>query len=437
MNSYPYRFRDPVHGFIHLSGNELKIVESKAFRRLRNIRQLALTYLVYPGAMHTRFEHSLGVMELATKAFDALGLRFTDQLHQTFKKIGMSIEQARMVLRATALLHDVGHLPFSHGGEEVLPKKANGQATKHEEVSIAVIQDAEISTILENEFYSGITQHIVLLLGASQVPPELLILKKLISGQFDADRMDYLIRDSLHCGVGYGNFDYLRLLETLLVKESQDLGLELAIDRGGIHTLEAMMLARYWMFNQVYLHKTRRIFDIYLSRYLKAWYQGQYNILINVLAEDDLSVMTDIRRDAQTGGKTDREIYATRIINRDHHHVVYETTNHADANDVRLTLTLEKALRHKYPEIDFILDRDARGVVHKFYVKGDEEIGDEFPIRDSISKKYHRLWEESSIFETIPKVFHVIRIYADVAKTDLPNYRDVASKIMREQMEVI
>jgi len=122
--------------------------------------------------------------------------------------------------------------------------------------------------------------------------------------------MDYLIRDSLHCGVGYGNFDYLRLLETLLVKDSQDLGLELAIDRGGIHTLEAMMLARYWMFNQVYLHKTRRIFDIYLLRYLKAWYQDQYNNLVRVLEQDDLSIMTDIRRDAETVGNTDRQRYA-------------------------------------------------------------------------------------------------------------------------------
>ncbi len=381
MNTYPFRFRDPVHGFIHLSGGELKAVESQAFRRLRNIKQLALTYLVYPGAMHTRFEHSLGVMELATKAFDALTLRSKDQLEETFNRIGMTIEQARMLLRATALLHDVGHLPFSHGGEEILPKKPNGQPTKHEEVSIAVIRDTELSTLLENEFYSGITENVVLLLGGGQVPPELLILKKLISGQFDADRMDYLIRDSLHCGVGYGNFDYLRLLETLLVKDSQDLGLELAIDRGGIHTLEAMMLARYWMFNQVYLHKTRRIFDIYLLRYLKAWYQDQYNNLVRVLEQDDLSIMTDIRRDAETVGNTDRQRYARRIVNRDHHHVIYETTNHADGNDVRLTVALEKRLRLKYPDIDFILDRDSKGIVHKFYVKGDEDIGVVLPAK--------------------------------------------------------
>ena len=95
--------------------------------------------------------------------------------------------------------------------------------------------------------------------------------------------MDYLNRDSLHCGVGYGNFDHLRLLETLRAKESGEGGLEVCLEKGGIHTLEAMMLARYWMFTQVYFHKTRRIFDIYLLRYLKAWYQNQYSDLLRVM----------------------------------------------------------------------------------------------------------------------------------------------------------
>ena len=113
------RLRDPVHGFIHISPKELKLVESPPFRRLRNIKQLALTYLVYPGAMHSRFEHSLGVMELASKAFDALKTRFESELRENFNKLGMSLDEARTLLRVTALLHDVGHLPFSHGDERV------------------------------------------------------------------------------------------------------------------------------------------------------------------------------------------------------------------------------------------------------------------------------------------------------------------------------
>jgi HD superfamily phosphohydrolase len=437
MEDYPIRFRDPIHGFIHLSRKELKLVESKAFRRLRNIKQLALTYLVYPGAMHTRFEHSLGVMELATRGFEALDKKSEELLENDLKKIDITVEQAKSLLRATALLHDVGHLPFSHGGEDVLPKNADGEPTEHEHVSIAIIKH-ELSDLLRKEFYSEIVDHVVLLLGTDQVPPELLILKRLISGQFDADRMDYLSRDSLHCGVGYGNFDYPRLLETLRVKQSREGGLELCLERGGVHTLEAMVLARYWMFTQVYYHKTRRIYDIYLSRYLKAWYENQYEDLLHVLDYDDVTVMNDIIQDAH--GKTDnveRQNYARRIVERNHHRVVYETSDQADAKERRIAINIETTLRERYPKIDFILDLKAEGKVHKFFVRGDEEYGDEFPIYNTVSGQYLRLSEESSIFENIPKTFHVIRIYADVPKDRLAELRRETAEIERQERQVI
>lgn len=433
MESYPVRFRDPVHGFIHLSRNELRLVETRAFRRLRNIKQLALTYLVYPGAMHTRFEHSLGVMELATKAFDALcrEKESRELLESTLKNIGMNIDRARMLLRATALLHDVGHLPFSHGGEGILAK-----GVKHEQVSIAIIRDDELSGLLEREFYSGIVDHIVLLLGKEKSPPpEILILQKLISGQFDADRMDYLSRDSLHCGVGYGHFDYLRLLETLRVKKSREGGLELCVERGGIHTLEAMVLARYWMFTQVYFHKTRRIYDIYLSRYLKAWYANQYEKLLGVLDHDDVTMMNEIFQDAKRASSGDRENYSKRIVERRHHHVVYETVNNADARDVRIAREVEGRLREKNPKIDFILDDGARQTLHNFYVKGDEKLGDEFPILDKISGHYPLLSDESNIFGNDKmRTFHVVRIYADIPKDQLPGLRTQADECRIESV---
>jgi len=428
------RIRDPVHGFIHLSQDELKLVETRAFRRLRNIKQLALTYLVYPGAMHTRFEHSLGVMELATMAFDAVSRRSSGQLEANFKKLGWKTEQARALLRTTALLHDVGHLPFSHTGEDILPTKEADKRVTHEDVSIAIIRENEIASILEDKFYSGIVEHVALLLDENrEVPPELLILKKILSGQFDADKMDYLLRDSLHCGVGYGNFDYLRLLETLLVKEAPEGGLELCLERGGIHTLEAMMLARYWMFTQVYYHKTRRIYGLYLSRYLKEWYENQYEDLLGILKHDDLSLMQSIRYDADTVSENPgRREYARRILYREHHRVVYETGNHADIKDRRVAGKLQKSLEEHYPGLNFILDGDASGIVHKFYVKGDEEEGDEFFIYDAVARRYSRLSEQSRIFEKMPKRFQVVRIYADIPKDSLPQYREFATAKAQE-----
>ena len=375
-------------------------------------------------------------MELATRAFDALQEKSGDLLGNNLKKIGITIEQAKSLLRVTALLHDVGHLPFSHGGEDVLPKGPNGEQTKHEDVSIAIIKH-ELSDLLGREFYPEIVEHVVRLLGTGEVPPELLILKKLISGQFDADRMDYLSRDSLHCGVGYGNFDYPRLLETLRVKESREGGLELCLERGGIHTLEAMVLARYWMFTQVYYHKTRRIYDIYLSRYLKAWYVDQYLDLLRVLDYDDVTAMNEIIQDARGSDNVDRQNYAQRIVKRNHHRVVYETSDQADAKEKRIAIDVEKKLRQRHPEVDFILDLKAEGKVHKFFVRGEEEYGDEFPIYNTVSDQFLRLSEESSIFENIPKTFHVIRIYADVPKDRLTDLRKETTEIARKESEVI
>lgn len=387
--------------------------------------------------MHTRFEHSLGVMELATRAFEALQKKSGELLQNDLKKIGITVEQANSLLRATALLHDVGHLPFSHGGEDVLPKNPNGERIKHEHVSIGIIKH-ELSDLLRKEFYSEIVEHVVLLLKADQVPPELLILKRLISGQFDADRMDYLSRDSLHCGVGYGNFDYPRLLETLRARPSREGGLELCLERGGIHTLEAMVLARYWMFTQVYYHKTRRIYDIYLSRYLKAWYENQYEELLHVLDYDDVTVMNDIIQDVRgKTGNVERKNYAQRIVERNHHRVVYETSDQADAKERRIAINIEKTLGERYPKVDFILDLKAEGKVHKFFVRGEEEYGDEFPIYNTVSGQYLTLSEESSIFEKIPKTFHVIRIYADVPKDRLAELRKETTEIARQEREVI
>ena len=192
------------------------------------------------------------------------------------------------------------------------------------------------------------------------------------------------------------------------------------------------------MFTQVYFHKTRRIFDIYLSRYLKAWYKKQYENLLDVMKHDDVTVMGEIIQDAQgKSGKGARQDYSRRILERGHHHVVYETGSHADASDVRVAIEVDKRLRQKYTDIDFILDLDARGAVHKFYVKGDEKLGDEFPIYDTVSQRYSRLSEESSILEKIPRSFHVIRIYADVAKSDLREYREQATQIEQEERRAI
>ena len=201
------RVRDPIHGFIRFTDREKEVIDWPEFQRLRHIKQLALTNYTYPGAVHTRFEHSLGVMELSTRMLDSLCANkdVRRKIKINIKRIGLNLERAKEVLRLASLMHDIGHLPFSHGGESVLP---NGK--KHEDVSIRVIQ--HLKPELEKLYNDDITKYVIELIQKENTIPELKLLKDIISGSIDADRMDYLLRDSHHCGVEYGKFDYNRLI---------------------------------------------------------------------------------------------------------------------------------------------------------------------------------------------------------------------------------
>jgi HD superfamily phosphohydrolase len=414
------KIRDPIHGFIHYSGDEQEIIDSSHFQRLRGIKQLALTCLVYPGAMHTRFEHSLGVMEMASRAFDALcsKTKNEEKLRRNFKSIGLTIKEARQLLRLTALFHDTGHLPFSHAAEKILPA-----GKSHEAISVAIV--ALSKRELDRRFYAGVSSHICELIKKNGlVPPELLILKKLISSQLDVDRADYLLRDSHHCGVEYGNFDYLRLFEMLCVIEGREGGLELAVDRGGVHSLESLILARYYMFAQVYFHRVRRIFDLYLEKYMVTWARTRLKNLMDVIKYDDQDVHATLLIDSKrkSGSQTN---LASRIVHRKHHRVIFETGDCAEAADKRDVGKLHEQLRKQFSNAEFILDADAKGTIHRFYVAGDEELGEEFYVLSPYGLR--PLTKESVVIAKLPKRFAVYRIYSEGNIAKLRQYRDFAN----------
>ncbi len=423
MSDYYIRFRDPVHGFVHVSPKELKLVDSPEFQRLRRIKQLALTYLIYPGAMHTRFEHSLGVVELATRAFNALLNRDREgKIKTSLKSADLSPEDACTLLRLSALMHDIGHLPFSHVGEEILP---NGK--KHEDVTITIILKSSLRRVIDKEFGTETADRVATLLDKSRtVPPALLLLRKLISDQFDADRMDYLLRDSHHCGVEYGHFDYLRMLETIRVVEGAEGGLELAIDRGGIHILEAMLLARYWMFTQVYLHKTRCIYDRYLREYMASWANGKFTNLLEVIKYDDDSIVESLRKDYKGGENPKMSELARRILDRRHHKVIFETNDHAGGRDVRDNLTLYARLKSHFSNNKFILDKRG-GTIHKFYEPREAPIGDDFMVFRSKLNSYSIITNESKLIREMPDNVRVLRIYADAEPKILEEFRRYGS----------
>ncbi len=215
--------KDEVFGTIEFGGLEEKIIDSRDFQRLRRIKQMSFTNLVYPGANHTRFEHSLGTAHLASMIAKRLGFEDDD-----VKKI-----------KLYGLLHDVGHVAFSHEGEDVLAPIIGN----HEALGKNKMRKGEIGDILKENY----------------APEEIINIEKsaggdIITSDIGADRMDYLKRDALNTGVAYGIIDIDRIIHTLSVENGK-----LHVRSGGLEAAEYLLVARFIMFSAVYLHKTVRI----------------------------------------------------------------------------------------------------------------------------------------------------------------------------------
>lgn len=345
MKKNEHEIRDPIHVFIRLDNHERKVLDSRAVQRLRHIHQLGLTYLVYPGATHKRFEHSLGVMELASRVFDVITQR---------DNIECSIDEFRgydpprywrRVLRMAALCHDLGHLPFSHTAEEeLLPDGWN-----HERLTRGIIESDELQAIW-NEVTPPLRSEDIVKLAIGPRNARGLdftdgqaILAEIITGDtFGVDRMDYLLRDSHHTGVAYGKFDHYRLIDTLRILEpppsngEQEASREpmLGVEEGGLQAAESLRLARYFMYSQVYLHRVRRIYDIHLMDFLKKWLRAGYfpTDFKKLLLMTDEKIISDL----QSAGYNKRHQFyeeAQRIVQRQHFKVGYERNpDHANKN---------------------------------------------------------------------------------------------------------
>ncbi len=338
---YVHEIRDPIHVFVRLDGQERAVVNSRFFQRLRHIHQLALTYLVYPGATHKRFEHSLGVMELAGRVFDVITNpdNVTDEIKDLLDPLRDSAraERARWrrALRMAALCHDIGHLPFSHAAEkELLP-----EGWDHERLSYEIIMHPEMESIWRG--MSLYPQDIAKLalgpkkgtrLGLTFSQWEEILSEIIVGDAFGVDRMDYLLRDSHHLGVAYGRFDHYRLIDTLRILPKRDQGSEerppvpvLGVEEGGLQSAEALLLARYFMYSQVYFHPVRRIYDIHLKDFLKEWlpqerFDTDVNEHVKLTDNEVLAGLLASARDSAEKG----HLHARRIVERDHFKILYE-----------------------------------------------------------------------------------------------------------------
>jgi len=230
---------DPIHDFVRVYDNELKIIDTPIFQRLRRIRQLSGAHLIYPGAQHTRFEHSLGVMHIASMAGHALaekGIVSSDDIQN---------------LRLAGLLHDIGHGPFSHLFEEIFEEK---RKISHEDLGRDIILKTEIGDIISK---NGFDKKLItkLAFGDSKFQ----FMNEIISGALSADIMDYLLRDGYFTGAEHAKIDHHRLTYSLNVYKNK-----LALDKSSLVNFETMIISRFQMFKAVYFHKTVRAGEVML-----------------------------------------------------------------------------------------------------------------------------------------------------------------------------
>jgi hypothetical protein len=370
--------------------------------------------------MHTRFEHSLGVMETATRAFDVLALRSRALLEGQLQTVPQfeqdTLARARQLVRLMALLHDVGHTAFSHAGDGVLPAKIK----RHENISGWVVSaEGPLGKLIDEAFFPGLSEYLPkLLMEAEDVPPQLQILKQIVSGQLDADRTDYLLRDSIHCGVQYGRFDHLRLISSLVAHENSNTGsLAIGVDRGGSHTFEGLILARYYMNTQVYFHRVRRAYDLVLNKWLEAWVGHKYDKEERVLKWDDILLEAQMHKDAAATVGSERQRWAERLVRRLHPRLVREWGDHADIQDFQTAKRVLQTLQDEFKEVEFLFDDKASGSIHKVYVPGDTERVDDLFIVPRIGQPV-QFATQSKVIADIRKQFWVLRIFAYFSDTD-------------------
>lgn len=302
LSYYKHKIYDAVHGFIRFNDLEKLLIDSEPFQRLHYIHQLGISFLVYPGATHTRFEHSLGTMELATRIFDQLTLKGCGKENAL-----ENLPYWRQVVRLAALCHDLGHLPFSHVAEKSLLGCAG-----HERWTLDVIQSPMLFPLWEafqKDYPDGsvLTDLIKVALGEKKCEELQLglsfspwdrVMTEIVTGDFfGADRIDYLLRDAQCTGVSYGLFDYHQLIEMLCLLPVPHHG-KLGVEENGIASCEALLLARHFMHQRVYQYPTSKSYAFHLSRFMWGLYRkgGYLQTLEAYLRMTDNEVLFSLRQ---------------------------------------------------------------------------------------------------------------------------------------------
>ena len=375
------RIRDPIHGTLRLSRSEITLIDCPVYQRLRMIKQLGLADLAFPGATHTRYAHGLGTMHIASKMFDQVARQYELE----------APDRARLAttVRLAALFHDLGHAPLSHTTEAFMPavrvlelgrwqEGAGDRRASHEDYTLKLLVDSDLTRLIEQRIAPslGVTPDDVASLVAGRTPDVasrgrfvvsgrdwLPVLRQCVSSELDADRMDYLLRDSYYAGVPYGRYDLEWLLENLLPVEKDD-AIHLGLHARASFSFEDFLLSRYHMFTSVYFHQIPIGYEVMLRRY-HADREGELEVPSDAqgyLRCDDIYLWNALRHSTSE--------WAKRIVERRAYRMLVEVKAFHGSDEMGLERSdidvdqVQQAL--KDAEVDSVV-HSAKGQLSKYF----------------------------------------------------------------------
>jgi HD superfamily phosphohydrolase len=416
MRQYWGEIKDPVHGYVYITEAEKQIIDSFPVQRLRRLRQLAGAEYVYPAANHTRFEHSVGVMHLAGLMAENpyLSRHFNDNEYQ--------------LIRIAALLHDVGHGPFSHIFEHLLVKFLD---KTHEDINTWIVQKSELKDII-NKLGFNVDQVAKLSVGWLHKPKRA-FMDQIIRSAVDVDKLDFVVRDTYHTGAQYGYVDVFRLIQTLDVMDQN-----LAVDVGALSALESFILARIESFKSIYFHRVGRAVQLMLAMAMEEVKDElglvDFKTAEEYLSQDDYTVWTMLKK-SKKSRKTIENLERRRLLKCAYDRTFYvrdqTVSNLFSHEEIRNQLRDQIADKARVKPRDVVIDVPTLPSVPYSHSVLLEPM--EIPVfmRTREGEKIpQRLSDISGIFDVLKGFINILRVYCDEAHRD--KVSAAAAKILGE-----